>query len=260
MNALVKTIAPIVVVLASLGSLFFVSKVATTKKAQHAQIVTLQGDVARVKDKLGKTEVTLKDTQTQLFNAQNDTAQANAAMTEAKKETQTTKEALDQKTKALEETQGKLTAANKDLEEAKTAVAKSADELQKLQEKSAELAKLDEIKGKVAALTDENKELGRQLGSFREENRKLLAMNEELKTTPSSVRGQVSVVQDRWGFVVLNVGEEQKVRANAQFLVYRDSKLVCKVQVVSVGAKTSIAEMLPEYQRGYPRVGDLVVR
>ena len=60
-------------------------------------------------------------------------------------------------------------------------------------------------------------------------------------------------------FVVLDIGRSQHVTSNAQFLVYRDSKMIGKVQVLSVGASTSVAEVLPEYQRGTPRVGDLVI-
>ena len=260
MNVLVKTVAPIIVVIASLGSLFYISKLDSTKKTQHTEIVSLQGDVQRAKEKQAKTETDLKAKTQDLLNAQNEVAQANAATTTAKGEAQAAKEAADQKAKTLEELQGKLTANTKELEEAKALSAKSAEELQKLQEKVADVAKLDEAKTKVAALSEENKEFGRQLAALRDDNKKLLAAKEELTTTPVTVRGQIAAVQDRWGFVVLNVGEEQRVRAHAQFLVYRDSKLICKVQVVSLSAKTSIAEVMSDYQHGYPRVGDLVVR
>lgn len=260
MNALIKTVAPIVVVLASLGSLFFVAKIAGTKKSQASEIVALKGDVTQTKGKLAKSETTLKDAQAALMGAQNEAAQASAAAQTAKNEAQAAKTAADQK---VNEVQDQLAAKDKQIADVKAQLAKNATELQKLQEnaiKTAELEKLDEIKAKVTALTDENKELGRQLGVLRDENRKLLAAKEELTTTPVTVRGQIASVQDRWGFVVLNVGEAQQVRANSQFLVYRDSKLVCKVQVVSVAAQTSIAEVLTDYQRGEPRVGDLVVR
>ena len=73
------------------------------------------------------------------------------------------------------------------------------------------------------------------------------------------MRGHVSFVQGKWGFLVLDVGQEQKVRPNTEFLVYRDSKFIAKVQVVSVATHNSIAQILPEYLRQPPISGDLVV-
>jgi len=59
--------------------------------------------------------------------------------------------------------------------------------------------------------------------------------------------------------VVLDVGRNDRVQTNAQFLVYRDDKMIGKVQVNSVQATTCIAEILPDYRTDNPRVGDLVV-
>ena len=91
MNVLVKTVAPIIVVIASLGSLFYISKLDSTKKTQHTEIVSLQGDVQRAKEKQAKTETDLKAKTQDLLNAQNEVAQANAAATAAKGEAQTAK-------------------------------------------------------------------------------------------------------------------------------------------------------------------------
>jgi hypothetical protein len=81
----------------------------------------------------------------------------------------------------------------------------------------------------------------------------------ELTTTPIGVHGRVSVVQGKWGFIVLDVGHAQKVQPNTEFLVYRDSKLVSKVKVVSVADQNCVAQILPDYLKRPPLPGDLAV-
>ena len=80
-----------------------------------------------------------------------------------------------------------------------------------------------------------------------------------LTTTPVGLRGHVTSVQEKWGFLVLDVGQAQRVQPNAEFLVYRDTKLIGKVQVVSVAANNCIAQIMPEYLRSTPSVGDIII-
>jgi len=80
-----------------------------------------------------------------------------------------------------------------------------------------------------------------------------------LTTTPTNLRGRVVAVQDNWGFVVLNLGRDQRVQPNAEFIVFRNNKMITKVKVRSVGENTSVAESLKGFQLSQPRVGDLIV-
>lgn len=100
--------------------------------------------------------------------------------------------------------------------------------------------------------------LGEQLGTMRQENIALKKQVEDLTTTPAGVRGRVSLVENNWGFVVLDIGDAQRVRRNSEFLIYRETKLVGKVQITSVAANTSVAQILPGYPGG-PRAGDMAV-
>ncbi len=106
---------------------------------------------------------------------------------------------------------------------------------------------------------EENKVLGEQLVTMHATNEFLQARVEELSTTPVGLRGHVTVVQGKWGFIVMDVGHSQRVQKDSEFLVYRDSKFVAKVQVVSVAANTSIAQIMPEFMKRPPEPGDLVV-
>lgn len=267
MNMLVKVIAPIIVVLASLGSLFFISRLADTKKTQAQTIVDTKASLDRTEKKLEATENTVKQKTAEILAKDGQIAKAESDLTTAKKEAKDAQDLAQQRMKEVEAAQTQFADKTKEAEETKTKLATAEQEVttlrtqaQETAKKIEELAKLDELKKQVGALGEENKELGRQLGDLRGQNTKLAGELEDLRVTPVNVRGQVSAIQDRWGFVVLNIGEQQKVRADTQFMVYRDTKLVCKVQVVSVGQNTSIAEVMPDFQRGYPRVGDNVLR
>ena len=94
---------------------------------------------------------------------------------------------------------------------------------------------------------------------MRDENQQLKDKVVELSTTPANLHGRVANVQDKWNFLVLDIGQQQQVRKNAQFLIYRDHKPVGNVQVLSVGPTTSVAEILPGTRHETPRVGDVAV-
>ena len=265
MNAFVKVVAPVIVVLASLGSLFMVTKVAETKKSQANEIKELTGNLATTTSRLTAKEAKLKETETTLNNTIFKLAETDKELTNAKGD-------IEQKAKTITDLQGQVTAKDTELTQAKQTLATAQDEAKKLQEKVAQFeaapppdteklkVAVKELEGKVAGLTDENKVLGDQLGTLKTQNAKLLSEKEDWTTTPVTVRGSITAVQDKWGFVVLNVGEKNHVRKDSKFLCYRDSKLVCKLQVVSVNPDNCIAEVMADYQRSEPRVGDAVLR
>jgi predicted nuclease with TOPRIM domain len=116
-----------------------------------------------------------------------------------------------------------------------------------------------ELRDRIVSMGEENGVLGKQLMALHTENEQLKTRIEELSTTPVGLRGHVSVVQGKWGFIVMDLGHSQRVQPNSEFLVYRDSKFVGKVQVVSVAANNCIAQILPDYLKHPPQPGDLVV-
>jgi uncharacterized protein (DUF3084 family) len=251
MNKLSK-IAPIIVILACAGSLFFTFKLGTIKKdltQQRDQLTTdkqrLEGELTSTKRNLASTKQALETTQTDLA-----TTKTNLSAREAELATKT-QEAEQLKTQVAEKDQ--------ELQQTKTELATAQDAVKKIQDSLGGMGSIDELRDRIVAQADENKVLGQQLMTMREVDQKLKDQIEELTTTPVNLRGRVAAVQDRWGFIVLDLGREQRVQPNAQFLVYRDTKFVGKVQVTSVGQTTCIAELLPQDQRGMPQVGDLVV-
>lgn len=76
---------------------------------------------------------------------------------------------------------------------------------------------------------------------------------------PASLKGKVLVTDPKWNFVVVNIGEEQRVKDFGQLLVNRDGKLVAKVVVRSVQKDRSIANVMPGWQLGDILEGDQVI-
>jgi myosin heavy subunit len=249
MNKLGK-IAPIIVIVASLGSLFFAFKLSSQKKDLKEQNTTLASGKQQAEKERDSARKDLQETKTALARTTDDLSAASANL-----------QAAQEKAQKAEGLKAQLDDKTKELVQAKTELGSAQETLKKIQEITAsdDFKNVDQVRERLMAQADENKILGRQLMIMRDENKLLKGQVSELSTTPVNVRGQVAAVQDSWGFVVLDIGRSQHVTTNAQFLVYRDSKMIGKVQVLSVGATTSVAEVLPEYQRGTPRVGDLVI-
>jgi septal ring factor EnvC (AmiA/AmiB activator) len=256
MNKLGK-IAPIIAILACLGSLFFAYELQVMKKTHLTKIGELTDSYNTTSADLAKTKSTLKTAQSDLTKSKSDLAQADTDL-------QATKVALDQKTQEADALKTQVADKDKELEQAKTDFAASQLMVKKITDGLSkagitDIDNIDKLSDKIVSLGDENKILGQQLTTMHAENQQLKDKLEYLTTTPIGLRGHVTVVQEKWGFLVLDIGQAQRVQPNAEFLVYRDTKLVGKVQVVSVAANNCIAQILPEYQRSTPVVGDLII-
>jgi hypothetical protein len=256
MNKLGK-IAPIVVIIACLASLFFAYTLDGIKKTQAAKIAELTGSLDATKTQLAKTQGTLKQTQGDLTKTKSDLEQVNAALL-------TTKASLDQKTQEADALMTQLSDATNLLQQTKSNLATAQDALDKIQQVLKDsgipdVGSIEKVRDKILSLGEENKVLGEQLATLHNENEQMKQKIVELTTTPVGVHGRVSVVQGKWGFIVLDVGHAQSVQPNTEFLVYRDSKLVGKVQVVSVADRNCVAQILPDYMKHPPLPGDLAV-
>lgn len=74
----------------------------------------------------------------------------------------------------------------------------------------------------------------------------------------ADLRGQILVVDPKFDFVVLNIGENQGVIPDGELLVSREGKLVAKVIVRSVEKNRCIANILPGWKLGEVIEGDEV--
>jgi hypothetical protein len=76
---------------------------------------------------------------------------------------------------------------------------------------------------------------------------------------PAGIRGKVLVLDPKYNFVVLNVGEDQGLLEHGELLVKRDGNLVAKVIVTRVQKGQSIANVLPGWSLGEILEGDQVI-
>jgi myosin heavy subunit len=76
---------------------------------------------------------------------------------------------------------------------------------------------------------------------------------------PADLTGKVLISDPKWSFVVLNIGEVQRVKEYGELLVNRNGKLVAKVIVRSLQKDRSIANVMPGWQLSDILEGDQVI-
>jgi len=228
-------------------------------------------NVVFVKDKIN-TLVTDRNTQ------RADKVQAQGERDTAKKERDTAKKDLEQSKQELAEAKT----------ERDTAVKTAAQQTEKAKDLSNKLAQTtserDDAQTKLAAYVattytaDQVGQLGRQLKNTkeeldiaREEQLVLQRANERLQarldryegtnqvvTLRADLRGKILVVDPKWDFVVLNIGQDQGVKDNGELLVSREGRLVAKVIVRTIERNRSIANIIPGWKLGEVIEGDEV--
>jgi len=72
----------------------------------------------------------------------------------------------------------------------------------------------------------------------------------------ADLRGKVVVVDPKWDFVVLDIGDEKGAIQDGEMLVSREGKLVAKVIIRTVQKDRSIANIVPGWKLGEPIEGD----
>lgn len=197
-----------------------------------------------------------------------------------------------QKEKELAETKTTLDKTTKDLEQRTTELATTKGSLDAEQKRANGLQK--DLTGTRATLKEaqQNLEAWRLLGIPVEQVRvviasekKLRAANEALEEEkklikhkldlteaklksfltdedpelPTGLKGTVLVVDPKWNFVVLDIGEKQGVVPRGVLLVSRNSKLVGKVRVQSTQGDRSIANIMPGWKLTEIMEGDQVL-
>ena len=110
-----------------------------------------------------------------------------------------------------------------------------------------------------AALEDENKSINLVLKRTKAELDKLLDPENFVVQLPVGLKGNVLVVDPKWEFVVLDIGEKQGVLKDGVMMVHRDTKLVGKIKISNVMAERSIANIMPGWKLDEIREGDKVL-
>lgn len=97
-----------------------------------------------------------------------------------------------------------------------------------------------EQEGVVVAVTEETKDLeevATELASLRSDQNNGIIRSE--------FQSQITKAYNRWGFVVVEGGDDQGVVHNAQLDVFRRGQYLCRLLVTEVKASNSIADIVP---------------
>jgi len=198
----------------------------------------------------------------------------------AEKSLKETEAKLAETEKTLDETKGQLTAANskatmlegrvndltKTLDQTKQSLSESQQKLSRFELIGLQPDQILTLRDSVKALTESNAVIEEEKKILRRELRRVSIMYSNLVGTtetevalPPGLKGKVLVVDPKWDFVVLDIGEKDGVLEKGVMMVSRNSKLVAKVKITNVQPSRSIANIMPGWKLGEVMEGDLVL-
>lgn len=208
-------------------------------KKQTARANKAESDLAKTRDTLNTTSNTLVKTEEEL----NGTKQQLATTQDGLNKTRTELAKSIETRKELEATLSKW------------------DQLGVTPEQVREtIARLKVQQDAIAALEDEKGILSRRVTELTNKLMLLTGPEDYVVPLPAETKGTVVAVDPKWNFVVLNLGETNKMLEGGVLMVHRDSKLVGKLRIREVLPKTSIATVLPGWSLADVEEGDIVIR
>lgn len=226
---------------------------------QVKEVITSTRDTLNItSNTLVQTKITLSKTEKELKGTQ-----AELAMT--KETLRTTEEARDQaladadaKGKQVVNLTRKLKETTSERDEAQATLAAWNALGIPVNIVKAKLVELDEAQQQISAQKDEInllslkvKRLDNELAYYRDPEYKV--------KLPEDLKAKVVVVDPKWDFVVLNVGENQGVLERGELLVNRDGKLVAKVKVFRVEKDRCIANLVSGWKLAEIVEGDFAI-
>jgi septal ring factor EnvC (AmiA/AmiB activator) len=213
------------------------------RNTQRSQKEQAQTELASTKKELAKTQADLKQTQQQLADTQTERDKAVAD------DAAQTKRANDLSDKLAKTTQERDVAQD-DLA-AYTSSGLTAAQVAKLNQT------IKDMQEAIVALNEEKKVLLHTRDRLQARLDQLIGTNPDV-VLRADLRGKILVVDPKWDFVVLDIGDDQGVKENAELLVSRDGKLVAKVIVRSLDKDRCIANVIPGWKLGDVIEGDEV--
>jgi hypothetical protein len=210
---------------------------------EHTAKVTALGDLSKTKTELAKTKNDLSQTKQDLADTQADRDKAVAR--------------ADAQGKRADELSDKLGKVTQERDEAQNSLAAyKATDL--TPEQVFKLSKdLKTARAEVEVVNGEKVVLFHTIARLTNELAKYIGPDNVVKLR-SDLHGKILVVDPKWDFVVLDVGEDQGVISAGELLVSRQGKLVAKVVVRSVEKNRSIANLVPGWKIGEMLEGDEV--
>jgi uncharacterized coiled-coil DUF342 family protein len=215
----------------------------TQRDGYHDERDQARTELASTKKELAKTKSDLAETQQELTDTQaaRDKAVADAAA----------------QSKCADELSDKLAKTTQERDDARnnlaayTATGLTSDQVGKLN------VTLKNAQTEIEAINEEKMVLQRAVNRLQTRLAKYEGPETDIRLR-ADLKGKILVVDPKWDFVVLNIGEDQGVLEDGELLVSRDGKLVAKVVVRSVEKDRCIANVVPGWQLGEVIEGDEV--
>ena len=194
-------------------------------------------------------------TKTELKKTHSDLAQTKQELADTKSERDKALARADQESKRADGLTDKLAKVTQERDDAQNQLASykatdlTPDQVIKLNKN------LKDAQNEIAVITAEKQVLIRAKDRLVARLQRYEGPDTDVKLR-ADLKGKIVVVDPKWDFVVLNIGEDQGVIQEGELLVSRDGKLVSKVIVRSVQKDRSIANVVPGWKLGEPIEGD----
>ena len=220
-----------------------ITTLVTDRNTQRDGRKTAETDLAKTKKDLNKTQGELASTQQQLTDTQSERDKAVVTATA--------------QSKRANELSDKLVATTQERDDARNEVA-SYKSTGFTPEQVGKLGRtLKEAQDMIEAGNQEKAVLQRSVARLQTRLEKYEGTNYDI-VLRADLKGKILVVDPKWDFVVLNIGEEQGLKQDSELLVSRDGKLVAKVIVRTIEKGRSIANVIPGWKLGEVIEGDEV--
>ncbi|MEI9865634.1 MAG: hypothetical protein WDN00_14010 [Limisphaerales bacterium] len=204
---------------------------------------TTQAELSQTNKVLVKTQGVLKQTQQDLADTQSERDKAVA-------------DAIA-KSKTVDQLTGKLATTTKERDDAQNSLAAyiatglTSEQVGRLSKTLKDTQDLVQVaKQEYAVLEQDRERVLARLKKYEGDDTDILLR--------ADLKGKIVVVDPKWDFVVLNIGNDQGVKENGELLVSRDGKLVAKVIVRSLEKNRCIANIVPGWKLGEVIEGDEV--
>ena len=196
-------------------------------------------------------------TKTELAKTKSELAQTQSELADTKADRDKQLARAETQTKRADELNDKLAKATQERDDAQNSLAAykatelTPDQIFKLSKN------LKDARAEIEVVNAEKVVLMHTIGRLTNELAKYVGPDNVVKLR-ADLRGKILVVDPKWDFVVLNVGEDQGVISEGELLVSRQGRLVGKVIVRSVEKDRSVANLVPGWKLGEFIEGDEV--
>jgi hypothetical protein len=215
----------------------------TDRNTQRDGRITAEGERDKTKRELASTKKELDQSKQDLVSANAERDKAVATATAQAKRADDLSDKLAKTAADRDDAQTKLAAY--------VATGMSSEQVGKLSRL------LKDTQESLAVANEEKLVLSRTVARLDNELAKYVGTNYVVKLR-ADLRGKILVVDPKWDFVVLNIGQDQGVLSDGELLVSREGRLVAKVIVRSVEKNRCIANILPGWKLGEVIEGDEV--